>query len=32
MPLTPAGKAQVDNICGIGAERSAPVTYQEGFP
>lgn len=32
MRLTLAGKARVDTIRGVDAERSAPVTYQEGFP
>lgn len=32
MPVTRAGKARADNIRVVGAERSALVTYQEGFP
>lgn len=31
MPVTRAGKARADNIRAVGTERSAPVTYQEGF-
>jgi len=32
MRVTPAGKARANIIRCVDAERSAPMTYQEGFP